>query len=234
MVALSLGSMISNRKWMARLTALGLTTLMLAGCGAKQVVVEGKFPPPIMEPLPITVGVVYSDAFKNHEIYDEAAGRAESDWVVQTGGAQMVFWSTLFNGMFEKVVRINDHESLHKHEDHVDVVLIPIIEDLQYTIPMYTNVKVYEIWMKYRFRMVTIDDIHDHDNGDLSYHPEQSLADWTLSAYGKTPTAFMQSDEAAVNLAAVVALRDAGANFITSFERVPDVARWLDSREGME
>ncbi len=209
---------------------LAAIVLVLSGCGAKQVVVEGIFPPPVMEPLPLTLGVVYSDEFKNHEIYDEAAGKAESDWIVQTGGAQMEFWSTLFRGMFQKVVRIKDHETLHKHQDEVDVVLIPIIEDLQYTIPMYTNVKVYEIWMKYRFRMVTVEDIHDHENGNLTYHPAQSLADWTLTAYGKTPTAFMQSDEKAVNLAAVVALRDAGANFVTSFERVPAVAEWLDTR----
>jgi hypothetical protein len=48
-----------------------------------------------------------------------------------------------------------------------------------------------------------------------------------MTAYGKTPTAFLQSDEAAVNLAAVVALRDAGAHFVTSFQRVPEVAQWL-------
>ena len=40
-------------------------------------------------------------------------------------------------------------------------------------------------------------------------------------------TAFMQSDEAAVNLAAVMALRDAGANFTVNFTRVPDVQQWL-------
>jgi len=31
----------------------------------------------------------------------------------------------------------------------------------------------------------------------------------------------------------VVALRDAGANFVTSFEKVPQVAQWLASRDGM-
>ena len=49
-----------------------------------------------------------------------------------------------------------------------------------------------------------------------------------MAAYGKTPTAFLRSDQAAVNLAAVMALRDAGANFATSFTRVPDVAAWMD------
>ena len=58
-------------------------------------------------------------------------------------------------------------------------------------------------------------------------NPDQYFADWTLTAYGKTPTAFLQSDEEAVNLAAVVALRDAGANFATSFTRVPDIATWM-------
>jgi len=41
----------------------------------------------------------------------------------------------------------------------------------------------------------------------------------------------MQSDSDAVNLAAVMALRDAGANFITSFLRVPGVMDWIDNPE---
>jgi len=76
---------------------------------------------------------------------------------------------------------------------------------------------VYEIWMRYAFELVTT-------NGE-------PIAEWTMTAYGKTPTAFLQSDEAAVNLAAVVALRDAGAHFITSFQKVPEVAAWLQGLE---
>lgn len=212
------------------LTTLALT-LVLAGCGAREVIVQGNFPRPVMEPLPITIGVVYTDEFRGHEIFDEAAGRKESDWLVRTGEAQVQFWDTLFDGMFVKVVHISDHDTLHEVENEVDAVIVPYIADLQYTIPLHTNVKVYEIWMKYRFRLTDIEGIHDHDNGDLSYNPDDSFADWNLTAYGKTPTAFLQSDEEAVNLAAIVALRDAGANFITSFERVPAVANWLERLE---
>jgi len=56
------------------------------------------------------------------------------------------------------------------------------------------------------------------------------IANWTMTSYGKTPTAFMRSDTGAVNLAAVMALRDAGANFATNFARVPDVQNWLEQR----
>ena len=38
----------------------------------------------------------------------------------------------------------------------------------------------------------------------------------------------IRDSEEAVNLAAVVALRDAGAHFVTSFGATPDVAVWLD------
>jgi hypothetical protein len=96
----------------------------------------------------------------------------------------------------------------------VDAVLIPRVDELQYAIPAHTNIKVYEIWMRYAFELVT-----------TSGEP---IAEWTMTAYGKTPTAFLRTDEAAVNLAAVVALRDAGAHFVTSFQKVPEVAQWLE------
>ena len=82
--------------------------------------------------------------------------------------------------------------------------------------------------MRYEFRLADIAAIHQQDDGALSFKPDDRLAQWPITAYGKTPTAFLQSDEEAVNLAAVVALRDAGAHFITTFGRTPEVAAWLD------
>ena len=213
-------------KYQRVLGALGVS-LILTACGAREVVVQGNFPKPLMDPLPLTVGVIYTDEFAQHEIFDEAAGRAESDWLVKTGDAQVEFWNTLLNGMFEGVVQIKDSQSLAAHQNSVDAVIIPSVADLQYTIPLHTNIKIYEIWMKYRFKMVALENVHSNEDGDLSINPDQYFADWTLTAYGKTPTAFLQSDEEAVNLAAVVALRDAGANFATSFTRVPDIATWM-------
>ena len=47
--------------------------------------------------------------------------------------------------------------------------------------------------MRYRFELVTPDGT--------------PIAEWTMTSYGKTPTAMLQSDQQAVNLAAVMALR---------------------------
>ncbi len=230
MVAHLLDSMTLGPKILWRSAAGVLLVLMLSACTSKQVIVQGNFPEPLIEPLPLTLGLLYPDAFINHEFYDEAKGRNESEWLVKTGEAQVAFWDTLLAGMFTKIVHIRSHEDLHAYAQEVDAVLIPKVDELQYAIPLHTNVKVYEIWMRYRFRLVALEAIHNHADGSLSFNPDDSIADWTLTAYGKTPTAFLQSDESAVNLAAVVALRDAGAHFITRFNKVPEVATWLDAQ----
>ncbi len=204
------GSMTSGpERWLG----IVLLALLLAGCGAKQVVVKGQFPPPVMNKLPLTIGVWYDEEFAQHEFFDEASGRAESSWLVKSGEAQVELWDTLLDGMFRKVVHMDARPGPGQMNPVVDAVLVPSVDELQYAIPAHTSIKVYEIWMRYRLQLLT--------SGG------QPIAEWTMPAYGKTPTAFMQSDEGAVNLAAVVALRDAGAHFANSFTRVPEVEQWL-------
>src|SRR5210317_2187410 len=88
---------------------LALTLLMLAllsACGPAHVVVEGTFPEPLMEPLPLTIGVWYGEDFANHEFFDEAKSRAESSWIVKTGAAQVQMWDKLLGGMFVNLVHM--------------------------------------------------------------------------------------------------------------------------------
>ena len=122
--------------------------------------------------------------------------------------------------MFDKVVMLNEIPREDRvaavGEESVDAVLVPHVDELQYSIPRHTKINVFEIWLRYRFEL---------------YSPGgEKLADWTMTSYGKTPTAFMRSPEAAVNLAAIVALRDAGANFAMNFAQVPEVKLWMEDR----
>ncbi len=204
-----------------RLLRLGLLLgafTVLGACGGKQVIVQGQFPAPLMTKLPLSLGVWYPEDFRNHEFYEAAKTRKDSEWLVQTGAAQVQMWDQLLGGMFDSVVPMKANPAPDTMNPVVDAVLIPHVDELQYAIPAHTNVKVYEIWMRYRYELVTTGGDH--------------ITEWTMTAYGKTPTAFLQSDEAAVNLAAVVALRDAGANFAVNFTRVPSVAAWLTEKWG--
>ncbi len=214
-VLLSL-STISRHSSGLPLAAVLLLAALLAGCGPKTVNVQGQFPKPLMDPLPLKIGIWYPEDFRTHEFYDEAKSRSESDWVVETGPAQVKMWDTVLAGMFRELVHMPARPGPKQMSPVVNAVLIPHVDELQYAIPKQTNVKVYEIWMRYRFELVTT-------GGD-------PIAEWKMPAYGKTPTAFLQSDQEAVNLAAVMALRDAGANFITSFPQLPAVRDFLESR----
>jgi hypothetical protein len=195
-----------------------IALVLLSACGTKQVIVKGNFPSPLMTRLPVNLGVWYVDEFANHEFFDESKSKNESEWIVKTGVAQVAMWDALLGGMFENLVHVQAKPDPGAMDQMVDAVLIPHVEELQYAIPTHTHIKVYEIWMRYRFELVAT-------SGD-------PIAEWTMTAYGKTPTAFLQSDEAAVNLAAVMALRDAGASFVVNFARVPDVQQWMQSNGG--
>ena len=211
-----------------RLAALFILLFVVA-CTSREVVVEGAFPTPLIDPVPVSVGILFTQEFREHELIDDATGRGEVSWRVSTGSAQVDFWSTLFPAFFQNVVFINSYEDLETFD--VDAVLIPEVSEVQYAIPLYTSVKVYEIWMRYQLSLVEPEQIMDADNKTINLENMQAFAEWPLTAYGKTPTAFMQSDVDAVNLAAVMALRDAGANFITSFARVPGVMDWIENPE---
>ena len=174
-----------------RLAALFILLFVVA-CTSREVVVEGAFPTPLIDPVPVSVGILFTQEFREHELIDDATGRGEVSWRVSTGSAQVDFWSTLFPAFFQNVVFINSYEDLETYD--VDAVLIPEVSEVQYAIPLYTSVKVYEIWMRYQLSLVEPEQIMDADNKTINLENMQAFAEWPLTAYGKTPTAFMQSD----------------------------------------
>lgn len=196
-------------------------------------VVSGSFPEPLVEPLKIEVGVIYPSDFKNHEIYDEAKTRSDSDWVVKTGEAQVEFWTGFLSAFFEKAVFIDNEETLVEESADLEAILIPSVAQLEYSVPNQSNVNIYEIWMRYSFQLMPTDAVQIDASGEVSFDPSESIATWYLTAYGKTPTALLQSSEEAVNLAAIVALRDAGAHFVTTFTHVPGIEGWLKQLGGL-
>ena len=89
-------------------------------------------------------------------------------------------------------------------------VIVPSVKEFQFALPADTRAKVFEIWVKYDLS------VRDPKGGEIGH--------WVFTAYGKTPTAFLTSDEAAIHAASVVALRDAGASMITGLQTMPSIA----------
>jgi hypothetical protein len=191
----------------------------LAACGANQVIVSPilDFPTPLVEPIPVHIGVYYSQSFSNF-VYDESKdSQGVDDTSIHLGQAQVSMFDRVLTAYFSKVQVLERGEPASKRAG-LDAVLVPQVVDVEYSVPRTSKAKIYEVWIKYQFDLLTPDGT--------------TIAKWTMPVYGKTPTAFLKSNDEAINLASMMALRDSGAAFITGFSRVPEVAQWLDSSIG--
>ncbi len=200
-------------KKLARIILL-LTCAILFGCTTK-VVVKGYFPTPVVNPLPLTVAVVYHPDFANYNYIEKDEEREEKE--ISMGKAQVELFSTVLESMFEQV--IYSKEVVPTNDDSIDMFFYPMIEEFQYNMPVETKINMFEVWIKYHLKVLDA-------QGNV-------IADWIQTAYGKTPTAMFKSQEKALNEAMIVALRDVGAGIILRFNHIPEIKQWLKQREQM-
>ena len=184
----------------------------LSACGVNNVVIEGSFPTPNINKLPLNVAVYYDPALTEFA-YIEYSETGSEEYNIASGQSHVELFSTVLPAMFDGVVVV---ESIEEAEAlGVDAIFAPIIEEFQLALPAKTKLDVYEIWIKYNMRLMKAD-------GDY-------IADWVLTSYGKTPSESLRSVEAAINAAAIVALRDLASSFSLSFSQVPEVKDWLNT-----
>tara|TARA_B110000240_G_scaffold188879_1_gene228195 strand:- start:26 stop:631 length:606 start_codon:yes stop_codon:yes gene_type:complete len=186
--------------------------LYLTGCGVSNVVIEGSFPTPNINKLPLNVAVYFDPALTEFA-YIEYSETGSEEYNIASGQSHIELFSTVLPAMFEKVVVVSSIEEAEALG--VDAIFAPIIEEFQLALPAKTKLDVYEIWIKYNMRLMTAD-------GDY-------IADWVLTSYGKSPNESLRSAEAAINAAAIVALRDLASSFSLSFSQVPEVKDWLNT-----
>lgn len=196
---------LMSYRWITSLALLSL----LSGC-ASSLTVKGDFPIPVVNRMPISMGLNYGENFKNFTYQEQNKNRSE--WTISTGDAQVDVFSKVLGSMFRDVSEVSGTQNVG-----TDLVLTPVVEDFQYTLPKETKVKMYEVWLKYNIQ------VHDAQG--------QLIADWILTSYGKSPAEFIKTDENALNDALVMALRDAGARLAIGFIRVPEIRSWLQQRK---
>lgn len=199
---------------MKPVTGVSLLTLLIVLCGcSNSLKVRGHFPAPLVKPIPQTIGVVYDDDFRSYVYTETQADR--SKWMIDSGAAQVQLFDQVLQGLFVQAREVNALPT-REAPASTDLVLYPRLADFQYSVPRETQFNIYEVWLKYNLSMYTAEGV--------------LLADWVITAYGKTPSAFMRSEEDAMNAAVVVALRDLGANLALNTPRVPEINAWIADR----
>ncbi|MAT83493.1 MAG: hypothetical protein CMD39_04320 [Gammaproteobacteria bacterium] len=188
------------------------TLALVVGCGGASVSVPPVLPVPLVEKIPLTMGYHLSDELLGY-VHEESL-EDSGDWTIAFGSAQTTMFDNLLNGMFEAAVPVAGPEAAGPD---VDGVLVPNIEEVQFSTPEQTRSDYFEVWVRYRMRL------HGRD-GAL-------VGEWPLTAYGKANARNygMNSREPALQAAALAAMRDAMAFFTVQFRTVPPVQTWLQA-----
>lgn len=186
---------------------------MLTGCGPSRVSVPEQFPVPLVEKLPLTVAVRLDEALLGYAHTEELeTGR---EWNIELGTAQSGLFRNLLAGMFARSEVLEGEGG-----GPFDAVLVPSIEELQFTTPDQTKTDYFEVWIRYQMKL---------------YDAEGTLiAEWPLTAYGQSNARNfgMQGQEPALQAAALAACRDAMAFFVVQFRTIPAVEAWLAAKTG--
>lgn len=194
----------SARCW---LTAASL--IALAGCGS-QVIVESRFPSPLIEPLPVSMGVIMPEELYNY-IYTEDVPN-QSLWTIALGDANVAMLEPLFDRMFRETRSV---DGLPVVDGTLDGVIQPSLEKFEFDVPVGQRDKFVEVWMQYQITL---------------FEPDgQTVYRWPVSGYGKSELG--RDREAAVQRAAIVAMREVGATISTKFAQQPQVREWLGEKQ---
>ena len=198
--------------------ALGAICLFLAGCkSGAAVTVDISVPRPLVEPIAATMGVYFDDTLKSYVHEEELADHGT--YSIDIGASQAPVFAQVLEAMFEEVFAVPDPtaEDAPSGLAALDGIVAPHIEEVQFAIPDQTGGEFYEVWIRYRMRLLAADG--------------SPLAEWPLIGYGKANKAnygAIEQKAAALNEATIWALRDAAAVLSFQFREQTAVQDWLD------
>ena len=209
---------------------------ILAGCAARAPV-GTDFPRPLVEPLPVRMGVQFPEELKTYEHEEVIPG--DRKWVVSLGPANEAMFTRLFDAMFAETVMIEPPPAEDGGEDAgervggslaargpgargggtaeapsapLDAILTPTIESYEFANPLEANDESTTVWITYRMR--------------LTYPDGRLIAEWPVRAYGRSPYGFMEAKDSLIE-ATQIAMRDAGAYITLNFANEPRIREWL-------
>ncbi len=182
-------------------------TAVLVNCGSTSVKVNSSFPDVVFEAKPLSAAIVFTDSFRSY------IAQPNKDTQIAIGESQTRVLTKTFGGLFETIEIV---PSAEQASAEVDIIITPSVYEVQVATPNNNYLNVFEVWIKY--------------NLELTDSQGQVITNWFMPAYGKTPDSFLASKEKAIERAANVALRDAGAKLVLDFFRIPAVNGYIKQK----
>jgi hypothetical protein len=189
-------------------STLPVLVAIVAGCGPVNVATDSAVPVALVEPMPIAVGIYYSEDFSKAAHNEERWG---TDWKVDLGPYHVRMAEKLFASEFRETTRVEDLKSLPADPPY-RAIIEPRIEQYSFITPRDTGAKYFAVTIRYRLNV---------------YTPNGVLADsLTFTGYGSNGSGNGMTSTGPMVLATKAAMRDAAAKFLVQFPE-QDVAKKL-------
>ena len=191
-----------------RTSLTALVALGIAGCGGGSAVTmhNPAIPEPLIDQLPLTVAARYPVAFDNFVHEEQVLGKDK--WSIDLGRSNRMLFTQLFDSMFTEfsVVEANaDPKDLS-----FDALIEPSIDAFEFSVPSQSQTDDFAVWIRYRIKIFDKEGVQ--------------IANWPIAAYGKSQTTTFGTD-AALQRAAVLAMRDAAALIILQMDKATGISK---------
>ena len=167
--------------------------LLLSGCSATRIPTEASLPQPLLDKLPVRVGVHYSKEFAEY-VYKET--RSQIDYEVTLGPAHVTNLNWLLGAMFAEVVPVEDPTRVGNLRPPLQFVLEPKFEEYSFLTPKDVAGEAFVVTIRY---LLTL---YDGSGGRVDA--------FTYTGYGREKARTLASKEP-LAVATQRAMRDAGA-----------------------
>jgi hypothetical protein len=174
--------------------ALAVACLLpLAACTATKLETKAQLPPPLIEQLPVRVGIHYSQEFRE---YRHRETRGQIDYEVNLGPAHVTNLDWLLKAMFRELVPVDDPARAAEIRPPVAFVLEPKFEEYSFLTPKDVAGEAFIVTIRY---LLTL-----YDGAGAR------VDSFTFTGYGREKARTLASKEP-LAIATQRAMRDAGA-----------------------
>lgn len=170
-----------------------LAVLLLAGCTATKLTTQAQLPPPLIDKLPVRVGVHFSKEFAEY-VHKET--RSQIDYEVTLGPAHVTNLNWLLGAMFAELVEVEDPAAVADIRPPLLFVLEPKFEEFSFLTPKDVAGEAFVVTIRY---LLTL---YDGSGGRVD--------SFTYTGYGREKARTLATKEP-LAIATQRAMRDAGA-----------------------
>jgi hypothetical protein len=195
--------------------SIAMFSIALYACSTQVSLQDPSIPDPLIEQLPLTVAARYPEQFEHFVHEEQVIGKKK--WTIDMGRANSMLFTQLFESMF------TDFSVLEAGDDPknftFDALIEPTIDAFEFSVPSQSQTDAFAVWIRYRIK------IFDQEGNQI--------ANWPISAYGKSLDPGIGGDDEALRRAAVLAMRDAAALVILQMDKATGISALSETGRGL-